>query len=165
MQPPEQLPPLLAAAVAGDVQEITRLVQSFQQPNHEATTTNPSRSFKKTLSTTTTASPQLLRFLNTTDSIQETALYKAVTHDHPSVVSLLLKLGADASMANDLGYTPLHEAAQYGHSECAALLLSAKGAAGVLQRRNHNGMTPMQLAARYHHKKTVRVLSKGASHR
>jgi ankyrin repeat protein len=32
-------------------------------------------------------------------------------------VKLLLAGGADPNIANDLGYTPLHEAAQYGHTE------------------------------------------------
>lgn len=40
-----------------------------------------------------------------------------VLHWFTSAVKLLLANGADPNMANDLQYTPLHEAAQYGHTE------------------------------------------------
>ncbi len=35
-------------------------------------------------------------------------------------MKLLLEQGADPNIANDLMYTPLHEAAQYGHTEVQA---------------------------------------------
>jgi ankyrin repeat protein len=58
--------------------------------------------------------------------VGETALYKACTFDKPDCVKLLVRdKRIKVDIANDLDYTPLHEAAQYGEelSSCLLLLL------------------------------------------
>jgi ankyrin repeat protein len=42
------------------------------------------------------------------------------------VVELLLRAGAGANVCDSEGYTPLHEAALYGHAHVVAVLLEHK---------------------------------------
>jgi hypothetical protein len=59
---------------------------------------------------------------------QTTALHAAAVHGRPEAVRLLLDAGADPSLANGDGATPLIQAAGTGHPEVVRLLL-ARGAA------------------------------------
>ena len=44
-----------------------------------------------------------------------------------ALLESLLENGADPNIPNSTGSYPLHEAAQYGETECASILLAYKG--------------------------------------
>lgn len=67
----------------------------------------------------------------------------------------LLKAGADCSMADFLGNTPLHNAAGRGNAHMVRKLLEHGAAAAA---RNFSGETPLHLAASHGHTDAVGVL-------
>ena len=71
------------------------------------------------------------------------------------MVQLLLDRGADPNKANEGGWTPLHEAAQNGHTVVLQLLLD-RGA--DLNKANESGFTPLYTAAFAGHKYVVKLL-------
>lgn len=54
-------------------------------------------------------------------------LAKAALFGNKEMLESLLVSGADPNIPNSSGNCPLHEAAQYGETECASLLLAHKG--------------------------------------
>lgn len=54
-------------------------------------------------------------------------LAKAALFGNKELLESLLERGVDPNVANSSGNCPLHEAAQYGETECASLLLAHKG--------------------------------------
>ena len=75
----------------------------------------------------------------------DTPLHLAVKSEDPRVLMLLLDWGADVSGVNDLGWTPLHTASEYGPQVDVLQVLIDRGAA--VDARTHNGWTPLMLAA------------------
>ena len=78
----------------------------------------------------------------------ETPLHIAAIFSHYEIAKLLISKGADVSMRNDLGQTPLHQAAYSFSEEPQKIrtieLLIAKGA--DVNARNYAGITPLDLA-------------------
>lgn len=65
----------------------------------------------------------------TAEDVSDT-LAKAALFGNKEMLESLLDAGADPNIANASasgGNCPLHEAAQYGETECASLLLAHKG--------------------------------------
>lgn len=58
---------------------------------------------------------------------QDDLLAKAALFGNKEMLESLLDNGADPNIPNASGNCPLHEAAQYGETECASLLLAHKG--------------------------------------
>lgn len=56
------------------------------------------------------------------DTLADAALFGNMV-----LLESLLENGADPNIPNSKGSYPLHEAAQYGETECASLLLAHKG--------------------------------------
>ena len=54
-------------------------------------------------------------------------LEKAALFGNREMLESLLENGADPNIPSACGNFPLHEAAQYGETECASLLLAHKG--------------------------------------
>jgi len=69
----------------------------------------------------------------------------AVTLDHTSIVSLLLKSGAQANAKDERGYTALHSAAFWGRNEITRILI--RGGANV-NAQDNNGVSPLHESAR-----------------
>ena len=90
-------PALLAAAEHGDEAALQRLLERARRP---------------------------AQLLKTTDEQGCTALHLAAD-GHEGCVRLCLKAGADVSVADEGGYTPLSIACFYGHHECGRVLLEA----------------------------------------
>ena len=58
------------------------------------------------------------------DAQGNTALHLATVHNRCSNVNALLRMGADASLVNVYGYTPLILSAQFGYEEITKILLN-----------------------------------------
>ncbi|XP_071537835.1 ankyrin repeat and SAM domain-containing protein 6-like [Panulirus ornatus] len=89
------------------------------------------------------------------DHDNNTALHIACANDHESIVAFLLSQNAYCEAANNLGWTPLMQAARHGHMHVVMLLVQA----GVsLDTRNRLGMTALKLASVSGHMGTIRTL-------
>ena len=62
------------------------------------------------------------------DHDNNTALHIAAANDHEVLVSFLLEHQADHETTNNLGWTPLMQAARHGHMNVVVLLVRAKAA-------------------------------------
>lgn len=71
-------------------------------------------------------------------------------------LSYLLEKGADPSMANDDGITPMHQAASEGHVQCLKALIDAGGNVTGVDARGHS---PLDLAKLWGHRKCARLLA------
>ncbi|ELU06759.1 hypothetical protein CAPTEDRAFT_104651, partial [Capitella teleta] len=71
-------------------------------------------------------------------------------------LSYLLSQGANPSVANEDGVTPLHQAASEGHVLCLKALIEAGGVLDGVDRRGHK---PLDLAKLWGHRKCARILA------
>lgn len=81
----------------------------------------------------------------------------ASSPDRLSAVQLLLQAGANASVANDRGWTPLHQAAYRNDPEMAQLFIDA-GASLEVDAHGAGG-TPLAVAAFWGHREVMNVLA------
>ena len=86
-----------------------------------------------------------------------TPLQSAVAGDHASIVSMLLKSGANPNVREGSGSTPLHAAANHGNIEIIQLLLFA---GADLHARNNDGQLPLDLAAAKGHTRAEELLKR-----
>jgi ankyrin repeat protein len=78
---------------------------------------------------------------------KETALFISSRHkSHAPMVKLLLKRGADATMVDKLGLTPLHKASVFGHLDIMKVLLRHPSVTETLNHRDIGGGTPLYRA-------------------
>lgn len=71
-------------------------------------------------------------------------------------LAYLLEKGADGSIANDDGITPVHQAASEGHVQCLKLLLEI---GAKIDGKDCRGNTPLDLAKLWGHRKCARILA------
>lgn len=65
--------------------------------------------------------------------------------------------GANIGQLDSSGRTPLHLAAELGHTECLRVLVNSKGA-NIDQQTKEKQQTPLHLAAQKRHLECVEVL-------
>lgn len=94
--------------------------------------------------------------VNAKDSLEQTALLAAVSHNQLEEVKLLLARGADPNLADNAGWTPLHYAAWFGSGTVILTELLDHGAR--IDARNDRGITPLYFAAATGHDPQVRLL-------
>jgi ankyrin repeat protein len=91
-----------------------------------------------------------------------TALWWACFHGHPPVVRLLLERGADPTIANVTGSTPLITASQHGSPhgrlEIVRLLLGHPGGKATINRHKGDGTTALWWACQMGRGGVVRAL-------
>ena len=83
-------------------------------------------------------------------------LFAAIHGDHAAVVKLLLNMGADPNLGDEVGITPLHYAAISGNSGTVMKMLLVAG--GDPNKGNGLGDQPLHWAATTFHTEKVRLL-------
>jgi len=81
-------------------------------------------------------------------------LYTKSLIRHPGTVKILLNFGADHSITDRDGVSPLHHASSWGHSEIVKILLDA-GADYLLV--DNRGMTALKYASKYEHLDVIKI--------
>ncbi|KAK7110144.1 uncharacterized protein [Littorina saxatilis] len=76
-------------------------------------------------------------------------------------LSYLLEKGANPSIENDDGITPVHQAASEGHVQCLKLLIEV---GAKIDERDCRGNTPLDLAKLWAHRKCARILASEGWH-
>ena len=89
------------------------------------------------------------------DAHGDTALHKAVRFDCAAIVKAMLKTKPDTNVQGREERTPLHEAALYNHSQCAAELLVAGADYELRDRFRH---TAREIGERQNHAEIVQLI-------
>ncbi|MDR3200981.1 MAG: ankyrin repeat domain-containing protein [Spirochaetales bacterium] len=93
------------------------------------------------------------------DSYGGTALHGAMFIKNAEIVKLLIQHGYDINAIGPRnGYTPLHDAVWANYPEGAKLLLAAGADAAI---KNHDGLTPLELARKDGKKELIAILEQG----
>lgn len=79
-----------------------------------------------------------------------TPLHDAAACGHHHVVALLLQHGADQTVADAAGATPLHVCCQMNNVACARVLLADKRAGAAIASKDRAGRTPTACCAKQH---------------
>ncbi|XP_020565033.1 nuclear factor NF-kappa-B p100 subunit isoform X1 [Oryzias latipes] len=105
------------------------------------------------------------RILNTTNHLQQTPLHLAVITRQPKVVEALLRAGADPTLPDKDGRSPLHLAALAGDSSLLRLLLSHMGErhSHLVNTPDYHGLQPLHLAVRRDGERCLRLLIEGGA--
>lgn len=88
--------------------------------------------------------------INWRNTSGDSAFMRAVNDDNEEAITALLAAGADASLCNNLGDSPLHSAVVRGRDHLIPVLMGLKKADGLpvinINQRNNRGYTPLALA-------------------
>jgi Ankyrin repeats (3 copies) len=144
----EELPPLHAAVVAGNIEEVRRLLASDgalvvgrdekgNTPLHHAAWHNRLEIAQELIARGATVDARRIEG-------RVTPLESASYFGHQEMVQLLLVAGADVNAKVYEGFTPLHQAVRNGHVATCQILMQ-KGAR--LDAERDNGYTPLHTAA------------------
>lgn len=98
---------------------------------------------------------------NTTDCQGVSVAHYAAKASIALFLQELIRKGTDLSVADPLGLTPLHYAAQYGRIENISLLL--KCAPHLINQKANNGATALNLAIQHNQKNAVVLLLQSGS--
>lgn len=95
--------------------------------------------------------------INSCDEGGATAVYLAAWKGYSAIVRHLLQNGADPTIVNNTGSTPLHEAASHNHLEAVRALLELAGSS-LLDLRDRPGNYPLHGAVLNGHREMVTLL-------
>ncbi|XP_008286542.1 nuclear factor NF-kappa-B p100 subunit isoform X2 [Stegastes partitus] len=113
----------------------------------------------------TLLSSQQQLILNTTNHLQQTPLHLAVITRQVKVVEVLLRAGADPSLPDKDGRSPLHLAALAGDHGTLRLLLAHLGErhAHLVNTPDYHGLHPLHLSVRRDGERCLRLLVEGGA--
>lgn len=108
----------------------------------------------------TLLSSQQQRIVNTANHLQQTPLHLAVITRQVKVVEVLLRAGADPTLLDQNGRSPLHLAALAGDSATLRPLLAHLGErhAHLINTADYHGLHPLHLAVRRDGEHCLRLL-------
>jgi ankyrin repeat protein len=170
--------PLILAAARADVPLVERLLELGADPGSQSTdgatallaAVYPKHSREKKADVDRTVRILIDGDANVADRLNAcpAIIIAAACQGFPNVVSQLLDAGADVNARNGVGFTPLHEAAEAGHTEVVSLLLRRGANPQVeipfrdLFRYSH--ATPLSLAIWEGHRDiALELLERGAA--
>uniref|UniRef100_A0AAX7SMA5 RHD domain-containing protein n=1 Tax=Astatotilapia calliptera TaxID=8154 RepID=A0AAX7SMA5_ASTCA len=113
----------------------------------------------------TLLSSQQQGIIHTANHLQQTPLHLAVITRQVKVVEVLLKAGADPSLVDKDGRTPLHLAALAGDHNILRFLLAHLGEchAHLVNMPDFHGLHPLHLAVRRDGERCLRLLVEGGA--
>lgn len=113
----------------------------------------------------TLLSSQQQDILNTANHLQQTPLHLAVITRQVKVAEVLLRAGADPSLLDKDGRSPLHLAALAGDNTTLRLLLAYLGErhAHLVNTPDYHGLHPLHLAVRRDGERCLRLLVEGGA--
>ncbi|XP_035982083.1 nuclear factor NF-kappa-B p100 subunit isoform X3 [Fundulus heteroclitus] len=113
----------------------------------------------------TLLSSQQHAVLNTANHLQQTPLHLAVITRQLKVTEALLRAGADPSLVDKDGRSPLHLAALTGDTAALRLLLTHLGErhAHLVNMSDYHGLQPLHLAVRRDGERCLRLLVEGGA--
>lgn len=113
----------------------------------------------------TLLSSQQHAILNTANHLQQTPLHLAVITRQLKVAEVLLKAGADPTLVDKDGRSPLHLAALAGDTAALRLLLAHLGEryAHLVNMPDYHGLQPLHLAVRRDGERCLRLLVEGGA--
>lgn len=113
----------------------------------------------------TLLSSQQQDILNTANHLQQTPLHLAVITRQVKVAEMLLTAGADPSLLDKDGRSPLHLAALAGDNTTLRLLLAYLGEchAHLVNTPDYHGLHPLHLAVRRDGERCLRLLVEGGA--
>lgn len=92
----------------------------------------------------------------------QTAVSYAAEYGRPDMLRMLIEHGADHTIKDGLGCTPLHKACEAGHVEAVRILLSYTPT--ILHERNNRGFTALHVAVQQNRVAVVKLMvEQGAS--
>lgn len=95
--------------------------------------------------------------INGKDSLDKSALHRAVDGGHKGIIKLLIEKGAQVNSIDVDGYTALHKSVISGQIDIAELLLANKADPNIADTE---GNTPLHRAATYKNRPLVELLLK-----
>ncbi|XP_058506949.1 nuclear factor NF-kappa-B p100 subunit isoform X2 [Solea solea] len=113
----------------------------------------------------TLLSSEQRRILNTANNLRQTPLHLAVITRQVKVVEELLRAGADPSLTDQHGRSPLHLAALAGDNAAVRLLLAHLGEshAHLVNTPDYDGLHPLHLAVKRDAERCLRLLVEGGA--
>lgn len=120
--------PLHAAAQLGDIAALTTALQDL------STTPSPDGTTKSTT-----------EVINSRDNEQWTALLYACFEGHAETIAWLIANGADVTIGNHFGSTPLHLTIGTGNIDATKAILNSIDNLEVLLIKNHDKQIPRQM--------------------
>ena len=87
-----------------------------------------------------------------------TPLHQAVKQGFKDIASLLLKEGCPIDVVDGIGASLLHIASQYGQTELIEMLAEQGLDVNIANELDHDGVTPLHMAARFEQIEAVRTL-------
>jgi ankyrin repeat protein len=82
-------------------------------------------------------------------------LFLALLRNHGVIARLLIEAGADVTIVDDKGWTPLHWSAKNNDEELIGLIIAANG---DLLSLDYEGNTPLDILAQYGHDQTLKAM-------
>jgi ankyrin repeat protein len=144
---------LVAAALAGDLQNVQLLLRRGARPSSQAVSEALTFGHTDVVRALVEAGADVTGV----DSTGINLLHWAAITNRASMIPILAKAGVPINAIDDVGYTPLMYAATVDEGDVETLrALLAAGAKPTV--RNDERRTPLQQARRYGHTEIVRVL-------
>ena len=104
--------------------------------------------------------------MSATDGGGRTLLHHAARHGETKLAKTLVGAGASVVSQDSFGFIPLHYSAMNGSTELTHTLLTKEDSVlrVCLQKRDHRGLTPLEIACRFNHSLCSQSIGRKQNH-